>query len=183
MIIQRQLLELKNVARKNFPSIAHAYEYYNFPTNREKKQISFTYKQIMRYITASSKRIPIDSVVASVKHANYAILADRKAVQLVGISTHLQQLCSLKIKNVDVVYLSPLTTSFNSRGMSMVEQYQSISSEVWSMGGEGGQVFSYVLMLDRAKLDAELLAEGIECSPIKIIITSMVQKPVDVETI
>ena len=111
----------------------------------------------------SSERIPPDSVVASVKHENYAILADRKAVQLVGVVTHLQQLCNLKIKNVDVVYLSGLTNSFNKRGMSMVEQYQSISSEVWSMGGEGGQVVSYVLILDQAELDSELLAEGFEC--------------------
>ncbi len=48
--------------------------------------------------------------------------------------------------------------------MSMIEQYQSISSEVWSMGGESDQVFSYVLMLDRAKLDSELLAESFECN-------------------
>ncbi len=97
IIIQRQLLELRDVSRKKFPSIAHAYEYYNFPINDERKQISFTYKQIMRYMTISSERIPIDSVVASVKHTNYAILADRKAVKLVGVVTHLQQLCNLKI--------------------------------------------------------------------------------------
>ena len=134
-------------------------------------------------MTVSSERIPIDSVVASVKHTNYAILADRKAVQLVGVVTHLQQLCNLKIKNVDVVYLSPLTNSFNNRGMSMIEQYRSISSEVWSMRGESGQVFSHVLMLDRAKLDSELLAEGFECKSYQIHYSPMVQQPVDVETI
>ena len=168
IIIQGQLLELRDVARKNFSNIAHAYEYYSFPTNDEKKRIATLFAHLMRYMAASSERIPIDSVVASVKHTNYAILADRKAVQLAGVVTHLQQLCNLKIKNVDVVYLSPLTNSFNKRGMSMIEQYQSISSEVWSMRGEDGQVFSYVLTLDRAKVDSELLAEGFECKTYQI---------------
>ena len=163
IIIQYQLLELRNAARKDFPSIAHSFDYYDIHSRDRGKQTASFYAYLMKYMTASSEHIPIDSIVASVKHESFAILADRKAVELVTIVTRIQQLCNLKIKNVDVVFLSGLSNSFNTSGLSMVEQYKSISSEVWSMGGEGIQVFSYLLMLDRAKLDSELLAEGFAC--------------------
>jgi hypothetical protein len=112
-------------------------------------------------MTESARYIPADSVVAAIKHENYVILTDRQAITLSTLVPHIQQLCNLKLKNVDVVFLSHMTTAHNVQNVTLLEDYRSISSDVWSMGDEGERVWAHVLFVDKTKLNLEL--ESREC--------------------
>ncbi|MEE8496189.1 MAG: hypothetical protein V3S21_06880 [Xanthomonadales bacterium] len=163
IIIQGRLLERRDAAKNTRPDIAHAYEYYDSPSREFGMNIAKAYTSVMGSMTNSAQRIPVHGVVATIKHANYSILADRRAVNLVAIVPYPQQLCNLKIKNVDAVFLSGLTTDFNKEGIGLLEQYRGISSEVWMLEGEGGEHIAYGLIVDRKKLDSQIEKEGYNC--------------------
>lgn len=163
IIIQGRLLEQRDAARDTKPDVAHSYEYYDSPSREFGRDIAIAYTSVMSTMTISAQRIPVHGVVATVKHANYSILADRRAVNLVAIVPYPQQLCNLKIKDVDAVFFSGLTTKFNKEGISLLEQYRDISSDVWKLAGEGGEHIAYGLIVDRRKLDLQLAKEGYNC--------------------
>ena len=112
-------------------------------------------------MTESARHIPADKVVATIKHENFVILADRQAITLSTLVPHIQQLCNLKLMNVDVVFLSHMTTAINVQKLTLLEDYRSISSHVWSMSDEGERVWAHVMFVDKTKLDLEL--ESREC--------------------
>jgi hypothetical protein len=112
-------------------------------------------------MTESARHIPADNVVAAIKHENFVILTDRQAITLSTLVPHTQQLCNLKLMNVDVVFLSHMTITHNVRSVTLLEDYRSISSHVWSMGDEGERAWAHVMFVDKTKLDQDL--ESREC--------------------
>ncbi len=163
IIIQGRLLAQRDAARNTNPGIAHSYEYYDTPAPEFGTKIASAFTAVTSSMTILAQRIPVHGVVATVKHANYSVLTDRRAVNLSAIVPHLQQLCNLKIKDVYAVFLSGLTTKFNQEGIELLEQYRGISSEVWMLGGEGSEHLAYGLVVDKTKLDSELAKEGYNC--------------------
>lgn len=55
--------------------------------------------------------LPAGNVIASVKHEHFALLSDRQTAKLSADVPYLQQLCNLKIRNADVVFISHLTAA------------------------------------------------------------------------
>jgi hypothetical protein len=117
----------------------------------------------MKYMATSAQHVPVNGVVATVKPVNYTILTDRRAVTLVTVVPHMQQLCNLKIKDVDVVFLSALTTKFNREGRTHLDKYRNIASDVWMVKGDEDEGVAYSLVIDKTKLNLELESGGYNC--------------------
>jgi hypothetical protein len=163
IIVQARLLEQRGTVMDLDPELTHSYEFYDSPSREFGLMRALHFTDIMKYMAASAQHVPIHGVVATVKPVNYAILADRRAVNLVALVPQMQQLCNLKIKDVDVVFLSALTTKFNREGRTNLEKYRGVSSDVWTATSNGGEGMAYSVVIDKMKLDSELLKEGYNC--------------------
>ena len=164
LIIQHQLVALRNLASKEKPAIAHSYEYYALP-DRD-RAMSYTFQAVMMLMTESAEVVPEGSTVAAVKHEAYTLLAGRESVKLPVFVPHHQQLCYFKAKGVDFVFLSPLLSRDNSEGLNLVEQFRNFSVYMWSMKYQEARPIAYVLKLDPAKIDSILTESGFDCLPI-----------------
>jgi hypothetical protein len=159
--LQASMVKLRNEARANSPAMVNSFHYYDEPSKERGELLSRFYAGVTTAMTESARYFPADNVVAVIKHENFVILTDRQAITLSTLVPHIQQLCNLKQMNVDVVFLSHMTTAHNVQNVTLLDDYRSISSDVWSMGDEGERVWAHVMFVDKIKLDREL--ESREC--------------------
>jgi hypothetical protein len=103
----------------------------------------------------------------TVKPTNYSILTERRAINLVTTVPHSQQLCNLKVKDADAIFLSDLTTEFNWEGRKQLETFRSISSNVWTLEVGGNSRAAYLVVIDKTKLNAQVEEEGFNCQSFK----------------
>jgi hypothetical protein len=164
LIIQHQLVALRNLANKEKPAIAHSYEYYALPDRV--RASSYTFQTVMMMMTESADVVPEGSTVAAVKHEAYTLLAGRESVKLPVFVKHNQQLCYFKSRGVDFVFLSPLISRDNPEGLNLAEQFRHISTYMWSMNYQEASPIAHVLKLDREKIDSILTESGFDCLPI-----------------
>lgn len=162
-IIQMRMQEQRALALNSSPDLSHSYEYYDFTSRELGLTRALIFANVTKYITSSAQHIPVHSVVAAVKHINHAILTDRRTVNLVAAVSGLQQLCNLKIKDVDFIFLSALTTGFNKEGLSLLKKFKNISSATLTVKGRDGEDVAYNLVIDKAKLNLELEKAEYNC--------------------
>jgi len=163
LIFQNHFIELKNAARKDHPTIVHAREYYAVPDRNEAIHKASTFQDILRVMASTADIIPESSKVASDQHATLTVLADRAAVNLSSIVPPLQQLCNVKTAEVEFVFISGLTNSYNPMGIKLFDSYDNIASFNWSIKDSSGNPRAYVLQMDREKIDSILSETGYEC--------------------
>ena len=156
LYVQASMVRLKIDAKANNPAIVNSFHYYDVPSRETGELLARLNTGMMNAMTDSARHIPVDNVVATIKHENFVILADRQAITLSTLVPYSQQLCNLKLRNVDVVFLSSMITEHNVKGLALLEDYRSISSDVWSLGKEGERVWAHVMFLDKTKLNLEL---------------------------
>lgn len=156
LFVQASMVRQKNEATANNPIFANSFHYYDEPSRERGELLARFHAGMMIAIADSAAHIPPDNIVASVKHENYVILADRRAMALSVLVPYMQQLCNLKIRNVDVVFLSHMTTAHNEKNVTLLEDYRSISSDVWSLGDEGERIWAHAMFVDKTKLGLEL---------------------------
>jgi hypothetical protein len=111
----------------------------------------------------SGQYVPLHGVAATAKHTNFSILTNKRAVNLVTVVSESQQLCNLKMKDVDLVFLSSLTTDFNQEGYTQMEKYKRISSNIWMVPGINGEGVAYSFAIDKKKLNSKLEKAGYSC--------------------
>ena len=145
------------------PDLSHSYEFYDFHSANTGLFQALGFANITKYMKESAQYVPLQSVVATVKPVNYSILNNRRAVNLVAVVSDMQQLCNLKIKDVDFVFLSSLTTKLNREGLSTVKKYKKISSNMWMAPETEDEVVAYTFAIDKSKLNLELQRAGYVC--------------------
>ena len=162
-IIQFALLSKRDAALDSRPEIAHALEYLSRPFDPAGERLALAYAGVMKAMALSADAIPQDAVAASVKHENYAVITDRKAVNLSGIVSPQQQLCNLRRADVHAVFLSRLTTRYNPRGMDLLEPLREVSSGGRYLELPGTDVDAWLLFIDPRKLRERLAEGGADC--------------------
>ncbi|MFC1720089.1 hypothetical protein ACFL00_03000 [Pseudomonadota bacterium] len=167
LYLQFLLVQKRNIAEVNNPILVHSFHYYDEPSKFLGELWSTFYAGTTRAIVESPKHILSDDVVAAVKHENFVILTNRQAIPLSAVVPHNQQLCNLKLMNADVIFLSQMTTANNERTLTLMEDYQNILSDVWTLKDENGVVWAQVLYIDKLKLDEELNSH--ECLSVQLI--------------
>lgn len=145
------------------PDLSHSIEFYDFHSANTGLFQALGFANITKYMKESAQFVPLQSVVATVKPVNYSILNNRRAVNLVAVVSDMQQLCNLKIKDVDFVFLSSLTTKLNREGLSTVKKYKKISSNMWMAPETEDEVVAYTFAIDKSKLNLELQRAGYVC--------------------
>lgn len=163
IIVHLRLLEQRAIAINAETNWANSFEYYDSPSSEAGVMAASVYAQIMDHMTMSAQQIPNDSIVATVKPVNYSILANRRAVYLVAVVPYLQQLCNLKIMDVDVVFLSRLTTEFNQEGIELLESFRGISSDVLEVKRNQDSDVAFTMTIDQTKLNSKLTETAYEC--------------------
>ena len=148
-------------ARASNPIIANSFHYYDESSREKGEMLAAYHAGLMMAMADSATHIPPDNIVAATKHENYVILADREAMALSELVSLTQRLCNLKLRDVDVVFLSQLATPRSKKSLAVLENYRSISSDVWSLDDQGDQVLAHVMFVDKTKLDSKL--ETQEC--------------------
>lgn len=162
-IIQSRLVALRNIARTDEPSIAHSLEYYRLADRSQAVNKAMVYKGVMLMMKESVQVIPKGSAVAAVKHEALTLLADRESINLSTIVSYNQQLCNFKIRDVEFVFISDLTTGYNPVGIGLLNNYQDISSYVFTVENSDGEQFVHVLKLDKERIDSKLDEVEFEC--------------------
>jgi hypothetical protein len=157
LYVQASMVQLRELARASKPEIANSYHYYADPVRERGEQTATYHASLMSAMVGSAAHIPVEDVVASVKHSNFAILANRQAVALSMLVSRPQQLCNLKQKNVNAIFLSQLTTAQNNKGIALREEYDSISGDVLTLGHKSGQNLAHIIFVDNARLESELV--------------------------
>lgn len=167
--IHAGMLGMKKRAEPDFPQLAHSPEYYLATPENEGEELARFYVLITELMAGSVERIAEDSVVAAVKHDQYALLVDRRAVTLSGSVSLEQQLCNLKVKDVDMVFLSNLVTPLNRMGPTLYQPYEKFTSEVWPMATTDGSETAYIMQLDKSALAEELESSGYACERFRMV--------------
>jgi len=116
---------------------------------------------------SSKEIIPNKSVVASVAHASFVIVADRPSINLLTIVPIKKQLCNFKIANAEYVFITDVTTAYNPWGIRLFEAYEKYVSCVWSVKDDTGNAIVHILQLDDSKIDSLINACGFGCSQFK----------------
>jgi 4-amino-4-deoxy-L-arabinose transferase-like glycosyltransferase len=167
LLAQKQLLELRSEARTKYPAITHSREYYSLRDRRDAVNRSIVFQNTLSLMKSSKEIIPEKSMVASVGHASFLIVADRPGINLSTIVPINQQLCNLKIANVDYIFITDVTTAYNPWGLRLFEAYEEYASYVWSVKDDAGNAIVHILQLNDAKIDPILDASGFECHQFK----------------
>jgi hypothetical protein len=167
IIIQAHMLEVRDAVGKFDPNLAYRYEIYGSPSRQFGFQTATAFSDVTKSMIESAQHVPAQSVVATVKPTNYSILTERRAINLVTTVPHSQQLCNLKVKDADAIFLSDLTTEFNWEGRKQLETFRSISSNVWTLEVGGNSRVAYLVVIDKTKLNAQMEEEGFNCQSFK----------------
>lgn len=168
LFIQSGLRAQRQEAFQINPDLVHSYELYDSSSREFGLQRATGFTQIMKYIEWSAQYVPTGGVVATVKPGNYSLLTDRRAVTLVTTVPFFQQLCNLRVANVDRVFLSKLTSDFNEEGIAMIGKFFPVSSDIWKLNDTEGNGIAYTVAIDRDKLDAKLREEDFDCRSFKL---------------
>jgi hypothetical protein len=163
LMVQAHLDELKSTARTDTPAIVNSLEYYNLANRRNAERQSLIFKDTMALMADTAQMVPPDTVVASAQHAAYSILADRPSVMLSTIIPFEQQLCNLKLRKVEFVFLSSVINTYNLLGLDVLEHYQPFTSQVWTIRGAQGNPRAHLLKLDGDKVTAKLEESNFNC--------------------
>ena len=162
-VIQTRMLAQRGATQSANLDLSHAYELYDFPSRDAGLYQATSFAMTKKYMKMSAQYVPPEGVVATVKHVNYSILTDKRAVNHVGVVSDLQQLCNLKIKGVDLIFLSDLTTGFNQEGYTQWEKYRDISSDIWKAPVMNNESVAYSIAIDKSKLNSKLEKAGYNC--------------------
>lgn len=166
--IQFGLLGSRTGADDDFPQLRHSPEYYLATPENNLDDRALAYAWIAELMAGSIERIPSDSVVASDKHDNYALLTDRRALPLSSWVSLNQQLCNLQVKDVDFVFLAGFASTLNLKGLTLYRDYEKLASQIWSMATMDGTQVAYLLQIDQSALAAELDSSGFSCERFRI---------------
>jgi len=161
--IQLRMKKQREAAQNSSLDLSHSYEFYDFPSQASGIYQAISFATITKYIKNSVKHVQPNDVVATVKHVNYSLLTDRRAVNLSTIVSDIQQFCNLKVKDVDLVFLSDLTTGFNREGSAKWEKYKEISSNIWKESVNEQMGATYSVAIDKEKLNSKLEESGYDC--------------------
>jgi hypothetical protein len=161
--IQSRLVALRNIARTEEPLIANSLEYYKLADRRRAMIRSMHSQGLMLVMAESAQIVPEGSAVAAVKHEALVLLADRESVNLSTIVPFEQQLCNFKIRDVEFVFISDLTVGYNPVGLGLLNDYQDISSHVFTVDSDEGEPFAHVLKLDKDRIQSKLDETEFEC--------------------
>jgi hypothetical protein len=169
LVVHAGLLDSKRRVDSEFPSLAHSPEYYLATPDNDGVGLAKSYASVAALMVSSVERIPRDAIVAAVKHENYALLADRKAVALSGRVGMNQQFCNLKLGRVDYVLITNLVSTLNPLGLTLIDRYEPITADTWARTGADQISVAYVLKIDQAALDATLDASELVCEEIRLV--------------
>ncbi len=170
--VQLDLIKLRDEAVSHHPRLAHAVEYYDNRFGAQSVALAHFYGYVSNFMQLSSEQLPERSVVASVKHENFALFSDRPSVSLSAVVSMEQQLCNFKLQGVDAIFLSGLTSSLNTKSLAALKDYRPYAREVLPMESEKGSQKAYVLLLDKSEVERGLEATGFQCNQVRYIPSS-----------
>jgi 4-amino-4-deoxy-L-arabinose transferase-like glycosyltransferase len=168
--VHLRLVQQKSTATNINPKLATAYELYASPLKEFDLETATFFVDVTEYMLKSSELVPEGSIVATAKAVNFTVLTGKPAVELVTTNiSEYQQFCNLKVKDVDVIFLSRLVTGLNWEGYDELDKYREITSKSWKIeGGASGSV-AHVIAIDKARLDEKLGGEKSVCESYRVL--------------
>ena len=163
VFVQRELLIRKQEARINYPEVVHSVEYYDLVDREKALRLSKVYRITAWLMEQSGNVIPPDHTVATIKHEAYMLIAEREAVMLSTLVPYHQQLCNFKIRNVDFVFISPLSSGFVKLPYELPGLYHNITAFKLTPNNVDGEPITHILKLDREAIDEILSQAGYNC--------------------